>query len=48
MVRDIWPMLESKAICPVIYKVLPIQEAEEAQAIMASGSHVGKIVLKVK
>lgn len=48
MVRDIWPMLESKAIRPVIYKVLPIQEAEEAQAIMASGKHVGKIVLKVK
>lgn len=48
MVRDIWPMLESKAIRSVIYKVLPIQEAEEAQAIMASGKHVGKIVLKVK
>lgn len=48
MVRDIWPMLENKSIRPAIYKVLPIQEAEEAQAIMASGKHVGKIVLKVK
>lgn len=48
MVRDIWPMLESKKIRPAIYKVFPIQEAEQAQAVMASGSHVGKIVLKVR
>lgn len=47
MVRDIWPMLESGAIRPIIYKVLPIQQAEEAQAIMTSGKHVGKIVLTV-
>jgi len=48
MVREIWPKFESGEIKPQIYKVLPIQEAEEAQAIMASGSHVGKIVLKVR
>lgn len=48
MVRDIWPMLENGKIRPAIYKVFPIQEAEEAQAVMASGKHVGKIVLKVK
>lgn len=48
MVRDIWPKLESGELRPMIYKVLPIQQAEEAQAIMASGAHVGKIVLTVK
>ena len=48
MVQEIWPMLENGSIRPAIYKVLPIQEAEEAQAIMASGRHVGKIVLKVR
>ena len=48
MVRDIWPMLESGKIRPAIYKVFPIQQAEEAHALMASGSHVGKIVLKVR
>jgi len=41
-------MLENGSIRPAIYKVLPIQEAEEAQALMASGRHVGKIVLKVR
>ena len=48
MVRDIWPMLEKKQIRPAIYRVFPIQEAEQAQAVMASGKHVGKIVLKVR
>lgn len=48
MVREIWPMLENGSIRPAIYKVLPIQQAEEAQALMASGKHVGKIVLKVR
>lgn len=48
MVRDLWPLFEKGKIRPTIYRVLPIQEAEEAQAIMASGKHVGKIVLKVR
>lgn len=48
MVRDIWPLFEAGKIRPAVYKVFPIQEAEEAQALMASGRHVGKIVLKVR
>ena len=48
MVRDIWPLFEAGRIRPAVYKVFPIQEAEEAQALMASGRHVGKIVLKVR
>jgi NADPH:quinone reductase-like Zn-dependent oxidoreductase len=30
-----------------MYKELPIQQAEEAHAILESGVHVGKVVLKV-
>jgi NADPH:quinone reductase-like Zn-dependent oxidoreductase len=30
-----------------MYKELPIQEAEAAHAILESGVHVGKVVLKV-
>ncbi len=48
MVRDIWPKVEDGSIRPTIYKVFPIQEAEEAQAIMAAGRSVGKIVLTVR
>ena len=32
---------------PTIYKVLPIQQAEEAHAILQNGQNVGKVVLTV-
>lgn len=48
MVNILWPKVESGEIRPTICKVFPIQQAEEAQALMASGKHVGKIVLKVR
>ena len=48
MVSILWPKVESGEIRPTICNVFPIEQAEEAQALMASGRHVGKIVLKVK
>ena len=48
MVNSLWPKVESGEIRPTICKVFPIEQAEEAQALMASGRHIGKIVLKVK
>lgn len=48
MVNILWPKVESGEIRPTICRVFPIQQAEEAQALMASGKHVGKIVLKVR
>ena len=41
-------IVESGEIRPTIYAALPIQQAEEAHALMRSGKHVGKIVLTVK
>ena len=48
LVRDVWPMIENGRIQPTIYAVMPIQQAEEAQALMRSGRHNGKIVLTVR
>ena len=48
MVKIIWPKVESGEIRPTIFKVYPIQQAEEAQALMASGKSAGKICLTVK
>ena len=48
MVNLIWPKVESGEVRPTIYKVLPIQEADEAHRIMAEGRSVGKIVLTVR
>lgn len=48
MVKILWPKVESGEIRPTIFKVYPIQQAEEAQALMQSGKSAGKIVLTVK
>lgn len=48
MTQLLWPKVESGEVRPTIYKVFPIEQAEEAQALMQSGKSAGKIVLKVK
>lgn len=47
LVKNVWPKIESGAIKPSIYKVLPITEAEAAHAILQRGENVGKVVLSV-
>ena len=44
----LWPKVESGQVRPTIYKVFPIEQAEEAQALMQSGKSAGKIVLVVR
>ena len=41
-------IMESGEIRPTIFAKYPIEQAEEAQALMASGKSAGKIVLTVK
>jgi NADPH:quinone reductase len=43
--REIWPLLESGAVKPVIYRTVPLAEAAEAHRLMESSEHIGKIVL---
>ena len=47
LVEKVWPKIESGAIKPSIYKVLPIEEAEAAHAILERGENIGKVVLRV-
>jgi len=47
LVEKVWPKIESGAIKPSIYKVLPIEQAEEAHAILQRSENVGKVVLRV-
>ena len=47
LVREVWEKVESGAVRPTIYKVLPITEAEAAHAILERGENVGKVVLTV-
>ena len=47
LVRDVWPKVETSEVKATIYRVLPIQEAEEAHDILYRGENVGKVVLTV-
>ncbi len=43
-----WPDLLSGVLKPVIYKSLPIQQANAAQAILGANRNIGKVILKVR
>ncbi len=47
LVEKVWPKIESGAIQPSIYKILPIEQAEEAHAILQRSENIGKVVLTV-
>ncbi|HEX9509089.1 MAG TPA: NAD(P)H-quinone oxidoreductase [Puia sp.] len=45
--RNVWPLIARGAVKPIIYKVLPLEEAAAAQRLMESSEHRGKILLRV-
>jgi putative PIG3 family NAD(P)H quinone oxidoreductase len=45
--REVWPLLESGQVKPIIDKVFPIQEAEQAHALVSSNETIGKVLLRV-
>jgi len=45
--REIWPLLESGAVKPVIFRTFPLRDAAAAHRLMESSDHIGKIVLTV-
>lgn len=47
LVEKVWPKIESGEIKPSVYKVLNIEQAEEAHGILERGENIGKVVLKV-
>ncbi|MDD2441288.1 MAG: NAD(P)H-quinone oxidoreductase [Eubacteriales bacterium] len=48
LVSRVWPKLESREIRPTIYRVLPIEKAQEAHALLEQSLNVGKVVLAVR
>lgn len=44
---QVWPLLESGRIKPVIYKTFSLEHAADAHALMETSTHVGKIMLQV-
>ena len=45
--RVVWPWIEAGLVRPVIDHTFPLAEAGQAQALLESGHHVGKVVLTV-
>src|SRR5947208_9547917 len=45
--REVWPLIESGQVRPLIHATFPLSAAAEAHRLMESGSHIGKIILRV-
>ena len=45
--KEVWPLIESGQVTPVIHATFPLAQAAEAHRLMESGSHIGKIILQV-
>ena len=43
--HDVWPLLESGAVRPVIDRRLPLAQAAQAHRIVESSAHIGKVLL---
>jgi len=44
--NSIWPLVNSGKIRPIVHRVFSLAEAAEAQRLMESGDHMGKIILQ--
>ena len=47
LLERVWPVLDAGRCGPVIHQVFPLAQAAEAHRLMESGTHIGKIMLKV-
>lgn len=47
LVAEVWPLLESGQLAPVINRVFTLDEVVEAHRLMESSNHIGKIVMQV-
>ncbi|MEE6311070.1 NAD(P)H-quinone oxidoreductase [Plantactinospora veratri] len=45
--EEVWPLIESGSVRPVIYRRLPMSQAAEAHRVVESSDHVGKVLLTV-
>jgi len=45
--EQVWPLLNSGKLKPVIYKTFSLEQAADAHRLMESSEHVGKIILTV-
>jgi NADPH2:quinone reductase len=44
--KEVWPLLDSGVIRPIIHQTFPLEKASDAHRLMESSNHIGKILLK--
>ncbi len=47
LLKQVWPLLQSGKIKPVIDSTFPLKQADKAHQLMESSQHIGKIILTV-
>lgn len=47
LVEQVWPLLESGKVAPVIHDVIDFDQVADGHRLMESSSHIGKIVMRV-
>jgi putative PIG3 family NAD(P)H quinone oxidoreductase len=45
--KHVLPLMKQGKACPIIHKVFPLTEADQAHAMMEESSHMGKIILSM-
>ena len=45
--QQVWPLVVDGRLKPIVYRTFPLSEAAQAQDLMASSEHIGKIVLEI-
>lgn len=45
--KEVWPLLNSGQIKPMVYASYPLTQADQAHSLMESGAQIGKIILTV-
>jgi putative PIG3 family NAD(P)H quinone oxidoreductase len=48
VLANVWPLIDSGDVRPVVDRVLPLAEAAEAHRVVAAGEHVGKVLLRCR
>ncbi len=48
LLKQVWPLLESGQVKPVIHATFPLKDAKLAHQLMESSKHIGKIMLEVR
>jgi putative PIG3 family NAD(P)H quinone oxidoreductase len=45
---NVWPLIESGAVKPVIHQTFPLEDAAGAHRVLESDTHIGKVILVVR